>query len=57
MSAPPAPAAPGPRIEQAVLVLRLVLDLATTPLHLLLFLLTRSRHRRALRRALEESAP
>lgn len=57
MSAPTPHAAPGPRIEQAVLVLRLALDLATTPLHLLLFLLTRSRHRRALRRALEESVP
>jgi hypothetical protein len=60
VSAPPDPAAPapaGPRIEQAVLTLRLLLDLATTPFHLALFVFTRSRHRRALQRALEESAP
>jgi hypothetical protein len=52
-----APAPPGSRAEQAVLALKLLLDLLSTPFHLLAFLLTRSRHRRALRRALEESAP
>ena len=53
--APPAP--PGSRAEQALLALKLALDLLSTPLHLLAFLFDRKRHRRALRRALEESAP
>ena len=53
---PPAPAPPGSRLEQAGLAARLVLDLLSTPFHLLVFLFTRARHRRALRRALEESA-
>ncbi|MBM3986302.1 MAG: hypothetical protein FJ296_11570 [Planctomycetes bacterium] len=51
------PAPPGSRAEQALLALKLLLDLLSTPLHLLAFLFTRSRHRRDLRRALEESAP
>ena len=57
MSNPPAPATPkGSRAEQALLAAKLALDLLSTPFHLVIFLFTRARHRRALQRALEESA-
>ena len=55
MTKPP-PAPPGSRLEQAVLTAKLALDLLSTPFHLVVFLFTRARHRRALQRALEESA-
>ena len=46
----------GSRAEQALLAAKLALDLVSTPFHLVIFLFTRARHRRALQRALEESA-
>lgn len=52
----PAPAPQGSRAEQALLAAKLALDLLSTPFHLVIFLFTRARHRRALQRALEESA-
>ncbi|HEX5010942.1 MAG TPA: hypothetical protein VFY71_11125 [Planctomycetota bacterium] len=52
----PAPAPQGSRAEQALLAGKLALDLLSTPFHLVIFLFTRARHRRALQRALEESA-
>jgi hypothetical protein len=57
VSHPPAPATPqGSRAEQVLLAAKLALDLLSTPFHLVIFLFTRARHRRALQRALEESA-
>ena len=59
MTAPepaPASAPQGSRAEQALLAAKLALDLLSTPFHLIVFLFTRARHRRALQRALEESA-
>jgi hypothetical protein len=53
----PEPAPPGSRAEQALLATKLVLDLLSTPFHLVIFLFTRARHRRAFQRALEESSP
>ena len=49
-------APPGSRRENALLWLRLAADLLSNPFHCALFLLTRSRQRRALRRALTEAA-
>jgi hypothetical protein len=58
LASPPAAAAapPGSRWESAWLALLLACDLASTPFHLLAFLLTRGRQRRAFRRALEQAA-
>lgn len=53
----PQPAPPGSRAEQALLAAKLLLDLLSTPFHLLVFLFTRARHRRAFQRVLEESSP
>jgi len=50
----PEPAPPGGRLEQAGLLLRLALDLLSTPFHLLAFLLTRAAARRRLARDIEE---
>jgi hypothetical protein len=50
-------APPGSRIEQVWMTVKLVLDLVTVPFHLVVFAFTRGRHRRAFRRALEESRP
>jgi hypothetical protein len=55
VTAPP-PTPPGSRFEQLLLTAKLALDILSTPFHLLIFCLTRARHRRALQRALEESA-
>ena len=52
----PAPTPQGSRAEQALLAAKLALDLLSTPFHMVIFLFTRARHRRALQRALEESA-
>jgi|GEM_PF-3107037 len=55
---PAAETAPlGSRAEQVLLTAKLLLDLLSTPFHLLLFLFTRARHRRAFQRVLEESSP
>ena len=55
MTAPP-PTPPGSRSEQILLTAKLALDILSTPFHLIAFLFTRARHRRALQRVLEESA-
>ncbi|MCB9898934.1 MAG: hypothetical protein H6825_13095 [Planctomycetes bacterium] len=52
----PPPSLPGPRKEQVVIVLQLLGDLVSVPFHLVAFLFTRSRVRRAFRHALDESA-
>jgi hypothetical protein len=52
----PADSPPGSRWESAWLALLLVADLASIPFHLIAFSLARGRHKRAFRRALEESA-
>ena len=45
------------RIETWRVLAWLAGDLLSIPFHLLVFLCTRSRHRRAFRRALEDAAP
>lgn len=54
-AAPPVP--PGSRWEQAGLLLALILDLASTPFHLVIFLLTRRAQAARLRKDLEEQRP
>ncbi len=43
--------------ETLLLLLWLAADLLSIPFHLLSFAFTRSRHRRAFRRALEQASP
>lgn len=50
----PAACPPGSRWESAWLALLLVADLASIPFHLIVFSLTRERHKRAFRRVLSE---
>ena len=54
--APPEPVAPGSRWESAWLALRLAGDLLSTPFHVVAFLCTRRRQRKALLEALQKAA-
>ena len=55
-AAPPDAAPPGSRAESVLMWLHLMADLLSNPFHFAMFLLTRSRQRRALERALKEAA-
>ncbi|GJM22859.1 MAG: hypothetical protein DHS20C15_27740 [Planctomycetota bacterium] len=59
MSEPPVPfdEPRGGRLEIALLFARVLLEVALTPLHLVVFMLRRRHHRAVFQRALNEAAP
>jgi hypothetical protein len=54
-TATPAPAPPGSRAEQLLLVSQLLADLASVPFHFLVFLFTRGRHRKRFQQSMSEA--